>query len=470
MWWGGDARLEASLTPGKLYRRRLARTGRTLSSAQGGFRSRAFFSRLLWFAGVFARLRLAQADERASTHPWPPASEGGASPAPAAAESKTEPPAAMGSEGAGTVFHVAPRANDMTTLAENSMQQGYLGAAKTRYAMNIFGDVDFSFGTASNTHVSFALGTLSFLVTGELEKHFVATAEFTFEYNDAANRVQIDIDRLHLGWLGAHFFVYAGRVHTAFGYWNTAYHHGKWLQPNMERPRWVAFEDLGGLLPVHTVGLNAGSNIDVGAGELKVTASVSNGRGNVVDDVRSTFDYQNFKALHAQLEYVGLGVPDLRVGLSGMYDHIAALPGTGGPGVPARPALPDNGIDEYILGAHVAYPGYPLIFVVEAYCVVHRVPSRLFNTYGGFATFGRAFGVVMPYVRGEWIGTSGGTDPFFVPDSGAPAAARFDQVDGLVGLRLDLTDWTALRIEYRATKVSHDDITQLGVVQWSWGF
>jgi hypothetical protein len=153
-----------------------------------------------------------------------------------------------------------------------------------------------------------------------------------------------------------------------------------------------------------------------------------------------------------------------------MYDHIAALPGEAAPGIPTRPALPNIGIDEYILGAHIAYPGYPLIVLVEGYCVMHRATSRVFNTYGGFATLGRAFGSVTPYVRGEWIGTSGATDPFFVPDSNSPSAARFDQVDGLVGVRVDLTDWTALRVEYRATKIAHDDITHLGAVQWSWGF
>ena len=157
----------------------------------------------------------------------------------------------------------------MAAFASSSLQQVHIGSTKARYAMNIFGDVNFHFGnppgdngatpTPIASHPSFALGSLSFLITGELEKHFVSTAEFALEYDDATNQVGVDIERLHVGYLGEHFFVYAGRVHTAFGYWNNAYHHGKWLQPNVERPRWVEFEDTGGLLPVHTVGVSAGN-------------------------------------------------------------------------------------------------------------------------------------------------------------------------------------------------------------------
>jgi hypothetical protein len=359
----------------------------------------------------------------------------------------------------------------MGALAAGSMQQVRVGSARARYAMNIFGDVDAQVSSAAGTHPSFLLGSLSFLVTGELERHFVSTAEFEFEYDEQTNQVGVDIERLNVGWNGEHFFVYAGRVHTAFGYWNNAYHHGKWLQPNMERPRWVAFEDEGGLLPVHTVGLSGGVSANVGSGDLRITLSVSNGRGNVIDDIRNKFDYQDSKALHAQIEYIGLGLPDLRVGIAGMYDRIAPLPAQPTPdNMATRPALPDAPIDEYIVGAHVAYPGYPLLFIAEGYAVAHHIPTtgHLFLTYGGFLTIGRAFGIVTPYVRGQWISSRGGSDPFFFPD---PMTARtFDDLEAIGGIRFDLTDWTAIRAEYRALVDPHGDVTHLGVVQWSWGF
>jgi hypothetical protein len=430
-------------------------------------------------SGLVALPRVARADTPAAgTTPSDPSTApipvGGAP----AGEPANPPPTDEGSE---IVFHAAPRASDMAAFASSSLQQVHIGSTKARYAMNIFGDVNFHFGnppadngstqTSLTTHPSFALGTLSFLITGELEKHFVSTAEFALEYDDATNQVGIDIERLHVGYLGEHFFVYAGRVHTAFGYWNNAYHHGKWLQPNEERPRWVEFEDTGGLLPVHTVGLSAGTNIDVARGSvLKITVAVSNGRGNVVDDIRNTFDYQDGKSVNSQIELVGIGVPELRAGVSGMYDHILGLPATDPNGGPTRPALPDTGIDEYIMGAHVAYPGYPFLLIAEGYWVLHHVPGHIFNTYGGFVTAARAFGTVTPYLRAQWIGTSGGTDPFFVPNPADPFAPRLDELEGVVGLRIDLTDWTAIRAEYRATRMYSDDVRHAGILQWSWGF
>ena len=40
-----------------------------------------------------------------------------------------------------------------------------------------------------------------------------------------------------------------GRYHTQLGYWNTAFHHGAWLQTTVSRPQAVKFG--GTVLPVH---------------------------------------------------------------------------------------------------------------------------------------------------------------------------------------------------------------------------
>ena len=72
----------------------------------------------------------------------------------------------------------------------------------------------------------------------------------------------------------------------------------------------------------------------------------------------------------------------------------------------------------------------------------------------------------------EWIESFEGhsaLDPFFVPDPTAANAAHFDQGDGLVGVRVDLTDWTALRAEYRATKIARDELTHPAVLRCIWG-
>ena len=84
-----------------------------------------------------------------------------------------------------------------------------------------------------------------------------ALAEVAFEYVDEGTPVA-DLERLELRWSGERLRLSLGRMHTRLGYYNTAYHHGAWLELPISRPRAVAFEDEGGLLPVHLVGIEAG--------------------------------------------------------------------------------------------------------------------------------------------------------------------------------------------------------------------
>jgi hypothetical protein len=379
---------------------------------------------------------------------------------PAHAQSPPPPPT---SDDQVMTFH-APRARTMEEVSDESTRELHIGGARARYSLNFFGDTSFSVGqpTAPNFYPSFAIGPQDFLLKGQLGNNMVATTEFAMESSDEGTI--LDVERLHVRWQGEQFFIEAGRVHTAFGYWNNAYHHGRWLQPTITRPRWVDFEDNGGLLPVHWVGIDFGVKLKNGTRSLNFVASIGNGRGKIVDDVRTTHDYQSMKAFHASLEYVGLIWPDLRVGIAGIYDRIPAQP------VEVRPALPDVSIEEFIGSAHIAYPSVPLILIIETYFMEHRHDSDHWTTYGGFGLLGYAFGPVMPYIRGERIASTGGLDPFLVPDP-ALVVDSFDSSQAIVGLRADLSDWTALKGEYRYTRfVDRSETTHQGVVSWSWGF
>jgi hypothetical protein len=362
------------------------------------------------------------------------------------------------------------RPTTMEQVSEASMQEVHIGGTKARYTLNFFGDVTFAFGDPQSAAAappigrfpSFSLGDQTFLLRGELGKHFVATTEWSFEIGDEVN---VDVERMAVRWQGDNYFVEAGRTHTSFGYWNNAYHHGRWLQPTIVRPRWVAFEDDDGILPVHLVGIDAGYKVKTPGGSLNFVASLGNGRGKIVDDVRNAGDYQVAKAAQASIEYVGMIWPDLRIGVSGMYDRI--------PGQPAdmRPALPGPSFDEWIGGVYVAYPSVPLLLIAEGYLVDHRHANQEWTTYGGFGLLGYNFGAFTPYALIERIVSSGGQDPFFVPDPMNPGAS-FDTVDAILGLRIDLSDWTALKAEYRYTNsLDRDDaIVHEGLLDWSWGF
>jgi hypothetical protein len=75
-----------------------------------------------------------------------------------------------------------------------------------------------------------------------------------------------------------------------------------------------------------------------------------------------------------------------------------------------------------------------------------------------------------PYLRGQVFLTDGPSDPFFVPDDSTPNTFWVDEIDGIAGLRFDLTAWTSLRAEYRFTHPTGMDDVHEGVLQWAWGF
>ncbi|HLA74281.1 MAG TPA: hypothetical protein VJM76_00005, partial [Gammaproteobacteria bacterium] len=63
------------------------------------------------------------------------------------------------------------------------------------------------------------------------------------------------MERLQIGWLAnADTVVWLGRHHTPFGYWNTEYHHGSFLQSAVTRPGIIDFGS-GGPLARHLTGL-----------------------------------------------------------------------------------------------------------------------------------------------------------------------------------------------------------------------
>ena len=69
-----------------------------------------------------------------------------------------------------------------------------------------------------------------------------------------------------------------GRYHTSIGYYNTAYHHGKWFQTAVGRPFLFRFEDEGGILPIHNVGVSVQGRIPSGKLGLNYVAEMGNGR------------------------------------------------------------------------------------------------------------------------------------------------------------------------------------------------
>jgi hypothetical protein len=73
---------------------------------------------------------------------------------------------------------------------------------------------------------------------------------------ESGGDAEADLERMQIGYsFNDTVTAWAGRFHTPYGYWNTAFHHGAQIQTSVLRPIFLEFENDGGILPAHTVGV-----------------------------------------------------------------------------------------------------------------------------------------------------------------------------------------------------------------------
>ena len=72
----------------------------------------------------------------------------------------------------------------------------------------------------------------------------------------------------------------AGRFHTPVGWWNTFYHHGRWLQTTIDRPLYVDFGNP--YVPSHFWGIQYDRKFEADSGTWTVTGAVGVGRAESI--------------------------------------------------------------------------------------------------------------------------------------------------------------------------------------------
>lgn len=307
------------------------------------------------------------------------------------------------------------------------------------------------------------MGALGLLARGELSPSLAAVMELVFEVDEDGATIA-DLERLHLVWTTPRFEVLAGRLHTPLGTWNDHYHHGLWLQLPVERPYVLRFEDDGGFLPIHWIGALVATRFDIGTDmRLNLTGGVGNGRGRIEDEILVAGDIDEAKSVMMKVELERPGARHWRVGASGVFDVIAAQPAD------VRPALPDQEMFELVGNVFASYRAGELTIISEGYVVDHLSADRAWVTTDVFALAGYWLGAFTPYVLVEWIDTFGGADPFFVPTPMSPPLPDA-LVEGLAGVRVDLSTWAALKAELRVTHLLDANVTaQALVINWAFG-
>jgi hypothetical protein len=299
------------------------------------------------------------------------------------------------------------------------------------FHLGVFSDV--TAGAASSPQsVGFAIGALDLFFTSELPHGFSALAESTFEA-DATGTIGLDVERAQLKWTYSDAFsVTAGRVHQSLGTYNTSFHHGKYLMTAIDRPRVVDFEDRGGPLPMHLVGLSLAGELHGEALALGYVLEGGNGRGRASSDILNAGDVDLAKSLNGQL-YVVVKPIDLRLGANLLHDFIAPIASGDG----ARP-----GFEEWLVGGHLVWQHDAARITSEVYWMRHLGGPVAATTFGAFAEGELRFRTLTPFVRVETLRSSGTADPFLRPLGPAPDLNRLS-----LGVRADVATSVALKLQ-----------------------
>lgn len=322
------------------------------------------------------------------------------------------------------------------------------------HGLDMHGFADVGFTAAGAGHTTGAkIGALDFYLTPKFTDRIKALFELNFECcGDGA--IGTDLERMQIGYTASDWMtLWAGRFHTPFGYWNTAFHHGAQLQTTIKRPQFLDFEDSGGILPVHTVGFWATGSGKTSGGRVGYDLYVGNaptiklGDPNVAGT--GTLD-------------PGLAGADGRgftIGGNLHFDFRGALEGLS---VGAH-ALTSKVVDSATTPDTTRLNMYGLWFVylednwevlAEQYSFHNEDLSGTTGRHSSNAAYaqaGRQFGAWTPYVRYE-LTSLDQADAYFAQQQTGGSYRRF-----VGGLRYDLNPKTALKLEAQHTKLTDRD-------------
>jgi hypothetical protein len=298
----------------------------------------------------------------------------------------------------------------------------------------VFPIVDGGCGTCGNPptppHSTFQAGEFDLLMTSKLSDHLSFLAEIVLG-PDTTNEFGLDIERYQLTYRANRYFVAsAGRFHTSIGYYNTAYHHGNWFSTAEGRPIMYLFEDSGGILPVHMVGLTlSGAVPHTESLGLHWVAEVGNGLSSNVgtSEVQNFNSDRNYKATNLAGYIRPQFLPGLQVGGSWYHDGVNPT---------GLPELKQN-----IESAYAVYLTSDWEFLNEAVLLSNRLTgaSKPIRSPMAYTQMARKFGIYKPYVRYQYVNDS-------VNDPVNLLQGRY--YGPSVGVRIDFTEYAAFKLQF----------------------
>lgn len=320
-----------------------------------------------------------------------------------------------------------------------------------------FADAGFAAHSKNSTEPKgFNVGSLDFYLTPQFDANVKGLIEIIFE-TTSTGEVATDLERLQMGYtFSDNATLWGGRFHTPYGYWNTGFHHGAQIQTAILRPRFLDFEDKGGILPAHMVGLWATGKVKAGDGKFTYDVFAGNGPkiamggdtptqapGTLSINTAGDNNHQAMVGFNLGYEFSGMA-DGLRLAVHMLRgdvddDSDATMPGS--------TAL--NKTEVSMAGGSVVYQENDWEVLGEYYRFNNKDKSGTTGSHSSWADYlqvGRAFNVLTPFLRVEKTVLSQADNYFSMQESGQSYARQ------VLGLKYDLSQKSSMKFELLNSK------------------
>ena len=313
-----------------------------------------------------------------------------------------------------------------------------LSASRLAQAVTVRGFVDVGY-TGSNPAgtSSFGWGQVDLFASARISTKVKVVMEAVLEADSATNSQGLDMERVLLQYRHNDY------LNVEFGRYHTLLQHG--LPPRQMVPDrggsalHYQFEDKGGLLPVHNVGVSVTGRVPYGRLGLQYAAEIGNGRsypGAGAEPVQNVRDENNGKAVNIALLARPEFMPGWQFGASAYRDRLA------------RDGFAP--VRQYIFSGHAVFIRGRVEFLNEAVWMRHsrqepggrQLTTSVPAAYSQFAY--RVAPAWRPYVRYEYL-NSAVADPVAGPILGNAGWRR----ELTAGVRYDIAEFVALKLQYQ---------------------
>lgn len=272
----------------------------------------------------------------------------------------------------------------------------------------------------------FGLGQYDLFITSQLSEKIKMLGESVFEFDGSS--FVIDLERVIVDYnIKEHFNVSMGKFHLPIGYWNNAYHHGMALQPTAVRPDALKFEDEGGILPIHDIGVQFHGD---GITKYNIGYNLMIGNGVAAN---AALDLNRSKSITANLHLEP--VENIKLIVSGFKDVVPD-------GFVTAQGVTVRKTDIQIFNVSLAYMEgvSPIEFIAEYYNVNTRMNSVGSKGANGYILYaGYKIKKWVPYASFDGVGFEKGEQYFIMNNLQTTT----------LGLRYSMNPISVVKLEYQ---------------------